>query len=128
MIYTPPRLTTRPTSAFTLIELLVVISIIALLIAILLPALTSAREAARTALRSSNLRQIGIALASYTQEFGDTYPYGGILVAGGTDWPTLTAAYVNGKSRETFGPENDMHLCPRHRSTAAVSTTPATRS
>ncbi|MEM6392350.1 MAG: DUF1559 domain-containing protein [Planctomycetota bacterium] len=61
-------------AAFTLIELLVVISIIALLIAILLPALTAAREAGRNASCLSNLRQIGIAGASYAVDFDDDFP------------------------------------------------------
>lgn len=55
--------------AFTLIELLVVISIIALLIALLLPALQTAREAARAAQCLSNLRQAGIAMAVYAQDY-----------------------------------------------------------
>ncbi|MEM6550552.1 MAG: DUF1559 domain-containing protein [Planctomycetota bacterium] len=112
MIHHPTRHAPRKTAGFTLIELLVVISIIALLIAILLPALGSAREAARAATCGSNMRQNGIALAAYTQEFDDWFPYGAVFGAGGTDWPTLTAAYVDGDSRATFGPENDMHLCP----------------
>ncbi|MCH2212190.1 MAG: DUF1559 domain-containing protein [Fuerstiella sp.] len=57
----------KPSRAgFTLIELLVVISIIAILIALILPAIQSAREAARSAQCKNNLRQIGIALYSWS--------------------------------------------------------------
>ncbi len=70
--------------AFTLIELLVVIAIIALLIALLLPALGHARLAARTTACTSNLRQIGIGLATYIDEHRGRMPMAtGPLPAGG---------------------------------------------
>jgi prepilin-type N-terminal cleavage/methylation domain-containing protein/prepilin-type processing-associated H-X9-DG protein len=61
-------------SAFTLIELLVVIAIIAILAAILFPVFGRARENARRSSCQSNLKQIGLGIMQYTQDYDETIP------------------------------------------------------
>lgn len=95
---------------FTLIELLVVIAIIAILAAILFPVFARARENARRASCASNLKQIGLGMMQYTQDYDEKYPLDGASWDAGQDWQkdfnswrTLTFPYV--KSEQ-------LYMCP----------------
>jgi len=91
--------------AFTLIELLVVVAIIAILTAILLPALSQARHQARRAACAANLRQVGVAIHMYADDFGDSIPFGpsGRPVTG-SNFYTVTGSVTSLLSLEDGAP------------------------
>jgi prepilin-type N-terminal cleavage/methylation domain-containing protein len=72
----PLKVNGTPRAGFTLIELLVVIAILSLLIAILLPVLNQAKRQAHLAACKGNLRQVGVAIHMYAEDFDDTIPFG----------------------------------------------------
>lgn len=121
------RTANHAVAGFTLVELLVVIGIIALLISMLLPALNRARRAATSLTCMSNLRQIGLSIQFYSNDFNGIVP----LASNGTllgkaqngndvfNWMHWLneRKYINGggtqNGQRTYA-ENGIGICPEH--------------
>jgi len=69
-------MTHKSKHGFTLIELLVVIAIIAILAAILFPVFAKVREKARQTSCASNMKQMGMAVLQYNQDYDEAFPFG----------------------------------------------------
>lgn len=97
---------------FTLIELLVVIAIIAILAAILFPVFGRARENARRSSCQSNLKQIGLGLLQYTQDYDEKFVPAGRNVMDrdfNLPWAENIQPYM--KSKQVFNcPSNEKDL------------------
>lgn len=108
------KLIHKNVSAFTLIELLVVIAIIAILAAILFPVFGRARENARRTSCQSNLKQMGLGMLQYVQDYDEIMPaawYGpGSNASNATDYKWMDAVQPYAKSEQVFN-------CPSHTTT-----------
>jgi prepilin-type N-terminal cleavage/methylation domain-containing protein/prepilin-type processing-associated H-X9-DG protein len=113
---------------FTLIELLVVIAIIAILAAILFPVFAKAREKARQITCASNLKQIGLAIMQYSQDYDEQMPQAGgpMYVAqynytAYVPWETFIAPYVkNGAGTISTAEKGNVFSCPDNPNTTTA--------
>jgi prepilin-type N-terminal cleavage/methylation domain-containing protein/prepilin-type processing-associated H-X9-DG protein len=114
----------RTTPGFTLIEMLVVIAVIGILASLLLPALSRAKNSAHSAVCKSNLRQWGLGLRMYVDDYGG-YPLDRVGGAArfrdyrrwhqrledytGATWPRWNVAAGG------YEPQRDVAVCPALR-------------
>lgn len=101
--------------AFTLIEILVVIAIIAILASILFPVFARARENARRASCMSNLKQIGLAMYMYSQDYDERLVPQSIYGPGKTGAP---ANFYWNYCLEPYVKSEQVYVCPSRSQTS----------
>ncbi len=106
--------------AFTLLELLVVVTIIAILLALLMPALKVTREAALNLRCATNLRQIGLASATYSNDQHGMVPLS--MNPSGQYWFQVLCSYTEDQNKvATASLGQIIRGCPKYRYTATYA-------
>ncbi len=109
-------------SGFTLIELLVVIAIIAILAAILFPVFARAREKARQTSCLSNLKQLGLGLAMYSQDYDECHPvYCRVVIAPSYTNGVDTGGHTMYGALVPYVKNAQIFQCPSHRPVTGIN-------
>ncbi|WP_309719286.1 DUF1559 domain-containing protein [Armatimonas sp.] len=114
---------------FTLIELLVVIAIIAILAAILFPVFAQAREKARQTACLSNMKQIGLGMMMYVQDYDEQYPAQSTAVPAviADVWQFTIANYITSPPSNWSQPSGNIFSCPSNQVVRGLSQGTVTR-
>ena len=116
----------RLRGGFTLLELLITIAIIAILAALLVPALARAKDKSRAVQCTANLRQWGLAMHMYADDFDDYLPRRGqgvqtlALINRPSDWFNALPPYFTKPAYEDLvadgqkpaAGDHDVFICP----------------
>ncbi len=117
--------TAKKSTAFTLIELLVVIAIISILAAMLFPVFAQARAKARQTVCQSNLKQIGLAIFQYKQDYDETYvPYQLPYAKNAVSTPGYTNTGIAEWLKSSVAPEGEYYLLEPYVKNDAVRLCP----
>lgn len=103
-------------SGFTLTELLVVIAIIAILASSLFPVFARARENARRSSCQSNLKQMGLAVVQYAQDYNEKFP-----IVDGSAPDGSTGIWVN---LQPYLKSTQIYQCPSEKNPPPASEPP----
>lgn len=120
----------RPKAAFkgfTLIELLVVIAIIAILAAILFPVFGRARENARRSSCQSNLKQVGLGVKQYIQDYDEKFP---LAISSTSTSTTQPAGVIFGwaDAIQPYLKSTQIYQCPSERISPTINPNPPSAS
>ncbi len=118
-----PQNAARRASAFTLIELLVVIAIIAILAAILFPVFAQAREKARQTACLSNIKQLGMGIQLYAQDYDEILPVVGVSRQNRGPWMVQIYPYVKNTQAYNCPSLGDVNFRPEDLTKAEKNNT-----
>ncbi len=110
---------------FTLVDVLVSIAVVAVLVGIMIPSLAGIRETTRRVICQSNVRQVGLAMAMYSNDWSDEIPPSAFVAAGSHEKMFFVRAHLglNGSMAwdglgflyaEDYLSEPGVLYCPSH--------------